>query len=1119
MPIRLTSRQYRVIAIAIGVSAVSFVIGWKYFSHAFPEAAIQFRVDRGSSRQIAQRFLTARGFHLENYRHAAVFSYDDMAKLYLERTQGLKRMNQLARGPLHLWRWSHRWFKPFQKEEFHVEVTPEGKVVGFDHEIPEDARGANLTQAQALAIADQFLSREMKRDLNDLEFVDAEQRKRPARTDYVFTWKQKSVDLGNGSLRIAVRVDGDQVAGYQEFVKIPEEWLRGYQKLRSRNIAAQIVDQVFWVFLSIAMLVILVRKLRDHDAPLRLALGFGLVAAALAFLSQLNSFPLAKFSYPTTDSYSSFVSSYVLEALLGGLGLGVLIFLLVASSEPVYREGFPGFVSFRRYFTWRGLRTRSFLMANIVGISLTFFFFAYQTVFYLLANHLGAWTPADIPFSNQLNTRIPWVAVLFTGFFPAVSEEMQFRAFAIPFLKRITRSWPLALALAAFNWGFLHSAYPNEPFFIRGVEVGIGGIIVGVIMLRFGILATLMWHYSVDALYTAFLLLRSPNHYLMISGGLSAGIMLIPLMVAGAAYLKSGTFTDESQITNASVGVSRTTLVEEVVEVESINYQPLSRRKLVAAGCVMVIFFALGTLKVYHLGQGIRIRTTRRQATRTAVTFLQNRHVPVASYHSVAWLDVNVDPLALRYMLQRLSVERTDQIMRQATRPLLWEVRFFKPLQKEEYRVFVDVVSGKVFDCQHLLDEAAPGASLTPEQALALGQQTVAAHGYSLADFVLQDTEAQKRKAREDYTLVWQAKPGDPRNVGDAHYRLEVQIAGDQVIGFSRHFKLPEQWLRQQETTRLVNSVLLGLEISFGALLIAGAVWLFVGQVRHGKIRWVRSLKVAAVLAVILALAELDQIPLLARLYDTSISFSNFELQVAVGLITATVLGGLGLWLVVALVTSLYPDAWKILRAPARKVWRRDATVSLLVGIAVAFGMDRLSGLLANHFHASVVMRFFGSLQVLNTTLPGVDVFLRALVYGVAGASVVGIAIYGAVLGWERRAWWFWVGIILLLVALGPAGAHSVAEYALGWLMRFLPLVAGVIVLAVFFRNNLLAYVASAFISAVAAPLVDLFSQPNSFTRWNGAALAILTAIVLIWLLVPFSRTRRGEAGEVAGGN
>ena len=71
-------------------------------------------------------------------------------------------------------------------------------------------------------------------------------------------------------------------------------------------------------------------------------------------------------------------------------------------------------------------------------------------------------------------------------------------------------------------------------------------------MLRFGIVATLIWHYSVDALYSAFLLIRSPNHYVMASGALTAGIMLIPLFVALLCYLRTGTFEDEAPLENAA---------------------------------------------------------------------------------------------------------------------------------------------------------------------------------------------------------------------------------------------------------------------------------------------------------------------------------------------------------------------------------------------------------------------------------------------------------------------------------------------------------------------------------------------------------------------------------------
>ncbi|MGH9395539.1 MAG: CPBP family intramembrane glutamic endopeptidase [Terriglobia bacterium] len=1104
MPVKLRARQYIIIAVAAAVAAVSLAIGLRYFSHAFPEATLHLRVNRSGSKRIAQDFLAARGFRLAGYKHAAAFQYDDMTKLYLERTQGLARMDQLTSGPVHLWRWTHRWFRPQQKEEFRVDVTPAGQVVGFEHEIAEATAGANLDQDQARSVAESFLAQVMKRDLGGLEFLEAERVKRPARTDYTFTWKQKSVNLGEGSLRIEVDIDGNQVAGTSEFVKVPESWTRGYQKIRSHNDAAQEVDQVFWILLSLAMLIILVRRLRDRDVRLRLSITLGAVAAVLAFLSQINDFPLAKFSYSTTDSFSSFLTSYMFMAVLGAVGVGALIFLVVASSEPVYRESFPGMLSFRRYFSWRGLRTRSFFMANVVGIALTFFFFAYQTVFYLTANHLGAWAPADIPFSNQLNTAIPWVAVLFTGFFPAVSEEMQFRAFAIPFLHKLTRSWPLALILAAFNWGFLHSAYPNQPFFIRGVEVGLGGIIIGIIMLRFGIIATLMWHYSVDALYTAFLLLRSSNHYLMISGGLCAGVMLIPLAVALVAYIRTGTFTNESPLTNASDGVSRAPQIVAATEAEpGVRYVPFSRRRLWAALIVIVALAALASIKVYHLGEGIKIRTTRSAATQTAVEFLSARHVTAAAYRSAAWLDENVDGMALRYFLERLPVRQTDRIVREASQPLLWAVRFYRPLEKEEHFVFINAQNGKVFDTRRVLAETAPGASLSPAQALTLGEQAVTEHGYKISDFVLQDSVARKRTAREDYTLVWQAKPGDPRNVGGAHYRLEAEIAGDQVVAFSRSFKLPESWVREQETSHLANSLLPGAAIVLGLGLMVGAIWLLVLQVKQGAVRWMAALKVAIILTILLALSELNSIPLLGRAYNTSISLSNFRLQIGVSYVVLVILGGALTWLLLALATSLYPESWLVLRTASRRVWRRDAAIAVAVTLAMGAGMDKLLELFANHFHAYVPIGFPGAPSGWASFSPGLGIFFQALVTAVVSAAVLGVVIFGVKLGWQRRAWWFWLGLVLLLVALIPATAHTRAEFALGWVMRFVPLLVAVVVLIVFFRDNVLAYVAAAFCSVTIAPMVELLSTPVFLYRLNGALLALLTAIVLAWMLLP----------------
>lgn len=1109
MPIKLGSREYKIIGIFVLVTAVSLAIALKYFTRAFPEATLDLRVDRGQAASLAKTFLTGRNLSVSGSQHAEIFNYDDESKLYLERTQGLARLNQLTAGPVHLWRWSNRWFRPLQKEEFQVEVTPKGEVVGFAHEIAENAPGPDLPQPAARALAEQFLTAAMKRDLGNLDFVEGESDKRPHRTDHTFTWKQKDVNLGDGSLRVEVRVAGDQVSGYREFVKVPEQWTRDYERVRSRNDSAQIVDEVFWFLLSAAMLILLIMRLRDHDVPLRFAVLFAAVAAVLSFLSSMNEFSQSKFGYPTENTYSSFFASYLMQSTLSALGAGAFIFLLVAAAEPAYREGFPALISLRRYFSWNGLRTRSFFIANVVGIGLTFFFFAYQTVFYLAANRLGAWAPSDVPFTNDLNTAIPWAAVLFGGFFPAVSEEIQFRAFAIPFLRKYVRYLPLAIVLAAFNWGFLHAAYPNQPFYIRGVEVGVGGVIIGFLMVRFGVVATMIWHYSVDALYTAFLLLRSPNHYLAISGGLTAGIMLIPLMVTLVVYLKTGTFTDEAPLTNAAEGVSREPAAEEV-ERAPIHYQPLSPARLWAAGIVTVVAIGLALIPSYRFGQEVKVGTTRAQAIQVANGYLNNRqHVAAASYRQAAFLRENVDVRAVRYLLEHTTVRQTDKIYQSSTRPALWEIRYFRPLQKEEYHVYVDVEGGQVFGFEHLIPDEAPGASLPPDQAEKLAESALVENGYQPAHFELVEHAAQHRKAREDYVFVWQAHKGDPRNVGDALYRVQVVLAGDQLVRVSRFIKLPETWIRERQSTGLANVLLLVVGIAVGVILVAEGLLLLVKGVRAGSIPWRQAAKVGAVVAVLMLAVQANRLPSIESQYRTEIPFSTFQLFMVASVVVVALLAGLGSWLLVGLAASLYPEVWHIFSAPARRLWRRDAAVAIVVTLAAGAALSNLRTLLAGKLHAFAPVSLGIVSDSFDTWLPAFDPWLRALAYAVFVGSLAAILIRIVRAGWQTRPWWFWSGGLCLLVSLGPWRAHSLPEYLAGWAIQALPLLALALLIFYFLRDNALAYLGVVFTLRVADLAAAFFAAKPPFFHWNGVVLVVISALVLGWMLLP-----RGPAAE-----
>src|SRR5207253_10361341 len=127
---------------------------------------------------------------------------------------------------------------------------------------------------------------------------------------------------------------------------------------------------------------------------------------------------------------------------------------------------------------------------------------------------LGAWAPQEVSYQESVNTLFPWISGAAIGLLAATNEEFTFRLFAIPFFSKFTKSRWLAVMVPAFLWSFLHSNYPQEPAYTRGIEIGLIGIVAGIVMLRWGILAMVIWDYTVDASRVGLFLLRSDSLYL-----------------------------------------------------------------------------------------------------------------------------------------------------------------------------------------------------------------------------------------------------------------------------------------------------------------------------------------------------------------------------------------------------------------------------------------------------------------------------------------------------------------------------------------------------------------------------------------------------------------------------
>ena len=1117
---RLRASDYRFIAISLALLAGTTWYSVRNFYRAFPEASIDFRVSREDARITAGNFLTSQGYRVEGYRQAARFAFDDDAKTFLEREAGLEQANRLMGTRVRLWRWSYRWFRPQQKEEYSVDITPRGELAGFAHELPEDAARPDATVEQARTLAESFLRTRLGRDPGALDFMEVSDVTRPHRVDRVFTWKERDFEVHDATNRLEVTLHGNQVGGYREYLKVPEQWTRDYQRLRSKNEVAQTIDSAVTVVLLVGMIVVIVIRVRRHDVNWRRAALIGLVGIVLGFLSQLNEFPLHEFGYPTTDSYGAFLSRQLLQALLSALGMGGLVFVLAAGAEPLYREAFGDKISLGNLFSRRGLRTKRFFLGTILGLALTGIFIAYQTAFYILAYRYGAWSPADVPYSDLLNTRFPWLFVLFGGFLPAVSEEFLFRMFAIPFLRKLTRSVVLAVILAGFIWGFGHAGYPQQPFYIRGVEVGIGGVALGIIMLRWGILPTLVWHYSVDAMYSAMLLMRSQSLYYKLSGAASAGIMVLPAIVALVAYWRGGGFEPDTGLRNADEAAAP----EEPQEISgepqpaaSLDYRPLSAKVKLAAAGVLAVGLGSLLIPVDRFGDKPEYKITSVQARAATDAFLKARGLDPGAFHAVTYPAVHwggEDGLAGKYFLEREPVDAAARRF-ENNRPVQhWLTRYFKSLDQEEITVSVHPETGKVLGFGHTVPEARPGPDIAPERARETAAAFAASQGWDVGAMELKESSTEKKKLRRDHTLVWEARAGDPRNVprnlDGARYRVHVLVTGDRASSLRAYWKLPEAWTRARERQNALSILVLALRIVVMAGAIVFAMWMLIRATRERLVRWRAAIRLAVPVTLLFAIAPLLSMELLLKGYNTAIPLETYQAMTYVFLGMSVVFGFLLLTGAAALLTTFYPEGIAALRPGNRRIMGPDAVMAVLAAVGFGLLAVRLQALLADRFHAQALFAI-GSPDLIVSAAPAlaaVAAAARSLLMNAALLALIGLFVYQV-----KKRWLLWAAAAAALFVNLPTEIRTPGEFLLQYGAALLPASCALAFCLLFGRRNYLAYALVLWMMALRGPLTLLLGSQSPALQTQGWIVAAVLAATMVWAVAP--AFRRAKANEL----
>ena len=1120
---RLTGSEKRALILWVICGVLGLVFAQRYFFRAFPEAAVDFKVSRTEAQQRARNFVQGLGENLEGYQSTITFQVDDNAKTYLERELGLQEANRLMSSELNIWFWDVRFFKPQQEEEFRVRVSPAGKVVAYIHKV-EEARGEkSLSREEALAAARQFLQSKLGTNLDNWNFLpeEANSQTRPNRVDWSFTWERKNFKAKDAPYRLEVGLQGDHIGNTQEFLQVPEAWTRAYQHLRSTNIFYNQIALIPYGFLLGAALWLGISLMRQDKTSWGAALKLGALVAVLFFLMQANDWNSIRAGYDTHHTYSSFVTGQLAKLLLEALATGLMVTLVLPGGEPLYRSAQPARLRLYATFSRRGIRSKEFFSSSVVGISMAAAHMGFIVAFYMIGSKFGVWAPQDLSYSDVVNTSFPWIAGVAIGVMAATSEEFLFRLFAIPFLEKMTGSRILAVILPAFFWSFLHSAYPQEPGYIRGIEVGLIGILAGIVMLRWGIVATLIWHYTVDASLVGMLLIRSDNLYFKISGVIVGLAAVAPLAWSGISYLARGSFEAVDDLLNGAEPVGEIALERQSAAVETglspRRYDPLATGTIgFLALCVILGGSLAYAFKYEKIGDYLRLSVDNRMAVGRADAVMREHGLNPGGYHKAAQFVDATNPVANEYLRRRLSIPQINAIYAERVPGALWHVRYFRDSQPEEFAIVLKP-DGSLHAYRHTLAEAAKGANLSKEDAQSVAEKFLGEKKQiDLGAWKLVEANSDKRPNRTDHTLTWQQiAPLDPENPSSndsadhAFARLDVQVLGDEPANYRTYVKIPEDFTRKQQELTLPRMLFTIGKYSLYLGLVVSVFVFYFQRLRSqlaGTVPWRRLTlwSMAGFVAFLGSFLLGKGIPALLIQYPTALSLRMFFATTAVGifLIAAVVVGALVL--LFGLAWSFGARAFGTERIPTWLAmpaeYYRDAFWIALGGGAAMVGLRRLLSIADVWWptlHRELPASFGESFDAL---YPAGGIICGAIVRGLLLTGTFALA--AAFLGAELRVRWLRLALFIALAASLVSDWGSLGDFVKQFLMSVL--ILGVVVFGFrrVVRFNLLGCFLVVAGTALVGGAVELISQSDGFYRSQGHMVLAALVILLAWPLV-----------------
>lgn len=850
-----------------------------YLSHehqVFPAASIELKCSKSLILETSRQWARKVGYDKQKTIRSIYFSDDDEAKTFLEYEFGTAKANALMLKEVPVWSWETRICQEFQDEEYTGSITPDGKPLELQHHIPNDQAIPSLTQEKAEALAREFVEKQIGISLQTCKSVEKSTDVLAHRTDHDFTWQDEAKEYNGGHLRISVTVSGNAVSYYNRYLHVPEKWDRKFSTVRTYNQLLATIAGVFSNLLEAAAAIAFVLALSSGNIRWRVALVAGAIFASFGFLESLNNLSTINASYDTTRSYLAFLLQHLLTCCLSPFWMFIYGASLTVTGEYIYRRFCPDKPALERTFSVKGLTSGSVLLAILLGYALCCFDMGWTATYYLVGYKIGFWCPLGVENFQTLSSYFPFLAAMYTGLSAASMEEIIYRVVGICLVQRLVKNFWLANLIQAVIWAFMHSTYPQQPCYARGIELTFSGMVYGWIFKRYGLLPCFISHYLYDA-YCGVRPLLTANTF---SAGCSAAIPLVPFALLGLAGLllskRTGHFVASEEIANKNIPiVKRDETKWESSENIQYEYVPLQRRWKIVLVCGAIAGTACMAFAKGQIAENVPVlNLNRHEALVAARNSLDKRRISRQGMYEVTTLAHRKGySSSLQYIFEKSGFKKTAEYNKDLYLGYVWTTRFFKPMDSLEYKVNISGASGKELEFIINCEEDASGAKISEKAAQKLAEDCLRADHPEYCPFVYDSSTETEHKNRTDHSIVFKV----PKyKVGEADFKASVDIVGNSVSSVYGDWSIPAKWSFEYYKTNTKDEIVTAIRKIAALVFGAALLWWGIGIIRSGIIRWKEAALCAIPLSLLVLVPYVNSLPIFYNNYTTTEPLSNY---------------------------------------------------------------------------------------------------------------------------------------------------------------------------------------------------------------------------------------------------